>query len=382
MSEDYTDFEQLLISRRRKLHEHPETAFEEFETTRLLKEWLSEAGVELAELPLKTGVLAVIRGNRPGPVIALRSDIDALPVQEQTGLPFASKVPGKMHACGHDFHMAAVLGATLLLNKRKSELQGTVKVIFQPAEEFGNGAREVIKTGVLDEVDAFFGMHDMPYLPTGTVAINSGAMMAAVDHFTIDVEGTGSHAAEPQKGIDAVVMASHIVTAMQSIVARNLSPLSSAVLSITRLQSGNTWNVLPQTAELEGTVRTFDESVRDLIPEKMEKIAKNIAEAFGGKAELHYDKQGPALINTPALADIARTVAEKAGLKAIETEPSFAGEDFADYVKNKPGMFCFVGVSGTAALHNPHLIIDEKAILPSAKFFADLAVEMLRHVGN
>lgn len=375
-----TEIEQQLINCRRVLHEHPELAFEEFETTRSLKKWLTEAHVELLDLPLETGVLAVIRGSKPGPVIALRTDIDALPIQEKTGLPFASKVPGKMHACGHDFHTASILGAALLLNQRKDELEGTVKIIFQPAEENGNGALRVLAVGVLNDVEAIFGMHDMPHLPTGTIGIKGGALMAGVDKFTIDVEGIGTHAAAPEKGIDAIVVASHIVTALQSIVSRNLSPLANAVISVTRLEAGNTWNVLPQTAQMEGTVRTFQEPVRDQIPAKIDRVVRGVAQALGAKAELHYTRLDPSLQNDPKFAELSVATAKRSGLNVIVPEPSFAGEDFAEYLKKIPGAFFFMGVSGTSGLHHPDLIIDEKAILPSAKFFANLAVDMLQNL--
>ncbi|MCO7174952.1 amidohydrolase [Sporolactobacillus kofuensis] len=373
-------FEEKLIACRRQLHQYPELAYGEKETTKAIKNWLSDAGVDMLPLPLETGVLAVIRGANPGPVICLRTDIDALPIQEATGLAFASKIPGKMHACGHDFHTASILGATLLLNERKEELEGTVKIIFQPAEESGSGALKVIESGVLDDVQAIFGMHDMPNLPTGTIGIKSGPLMAAVDTFTIDIEGIGTHAAAPETGIDSIVVASHIITALQSIVSRNISPLDSAVISVTRLESGNTWNVLPQTAQMEGTVRTFREKVRDRIPEQMKRIVEGVAAGFGAKGSLHYTKLGPALMNDAKLTDWAVSSAKSSGLQVITPTPSFAGEDFAEYNRKIPGAFFFMGVSGNSDLHHPDLIIDEKAILPSAKFFANLAVDMLKKV--
>ncbi|CAM3248780.1 amidohydrolase [Sporolactobacillus spathodeae] len=377
---DENAFEKKLIDCRRKLHATPELAFEEYETTRLIKEQLSGAAVELLDFPLETGVLAVIRGKHPGPVLALRSDIDALPVQEATGLPFASKIPGRMHACGHDFHMTAILGAAQLLNSRKDQLAGTVKILFQPAEEIGRGAQRVLESGVLSDVAAIFSMHDMPSLPTGTIGINEGAMMAGVDRFMIDIEGIGSHAASPEKGSDVIVTASQIVTALQSIVSRNLSPLDSAVISITRIQSGNTWNVLPQNAQLEGTVRTFDEKVSSVIAERMEAVVTRVAAAFGVKAALNYMKIGPALRNVPQLATWSQESAERSGLTVVQPSPSFAGEDFAEYLKKIPGAFFFMGVSGTADLHHPDMTIDEKAILPSSHFFANLAEDMLKKI--
>lgn len=377
-----TDLGQKLIAYRRELHEYPELSFEEYETTKKLKKWLTDAGIELLDLPLKTGVLAAIRGNNPGPVIGLRADIDALPVQETTGLPFASKVPGKMHACGHDFHTASILGAALLLNEHKADLEGTVKIIFQPAEENGGGGRQVVDSGVLDDARAVFGMHDMPDLPTGTIGIKGGPLMAAVDRFTVDIEGVGTHAAAPQNGIDPIVVASHIITALQTIVSRNLSPLSSVVISVTRLEAGKTWNVVPPAAQFEGTVRTFEDPVRDRIPLKMEHIIKNIASGLGAKGTLHYRRIEPATVNDEKLAGWSRPIAEASGLKVITPDPSFAGEDFAEYRRKIPGVFFFMGVSGNSGLHHPDLIIDEKAILPSAKFFANLAVSMLKKVGN
>ncbi len=374
--------EQQLTDYRHQLHEHPELSFEEYETTKALEGWLTEADIERVDLPMKTGVLAVIRGKKSGPTIALRADIDALPIQENTGLPFASQISGKMHACGHDFHTVSILGAALLLKKKEEEMEGTVKIIFQPAEENGGGAVKVLKTGVLDDVEAIFGMHNMPYIPTGTIGIKSGPLMAGVDRFVIDVEGTGTHAAAPEKGIDSIVIASHIITALQTVVSRNTSPLDNAVISITRLEAGNTWNVLPQTAQMEGTVRTFQEHVRDGIPAKMQRVVEGVAQALGAKGTLHYTKLGPALINDEKYAEWAVETAGKSGLKVISPVPSSAGEDFAEYLKEIPGAFFFMGVSGTSDLHHPDLIIDERAILPSAKFFSNLAVDFLKKMSG
>ncbi|RYL89321.1 amidohydrolase [Sporolactobacillus sp. THM7-4] len=375
-------FEQQLIGYRRKLHENPELSMEEYETTKAIEGWLDEAGVETIDLPLETGVLAIINGKKPGPVIALRSDIDALPIQEKTGLPFASKVPGKMHACGHDFHMASMLGAAQLLNGRTDEIEGTVRIIFQPAEETGAGALRVLKTGVLDGVRAILGMHDMPNLATGTIGIKSGPLMAAVDHFLIEIKGKGTHAAAPENGVDPVVIASHVVTALQSIVSRTISPLNNAVISVSRLQAGNTWNVIPGKAELEGTVRTFQEDVRARIPGKMRRIAEGVAQAFGAQAILTYNSQGPSLQNDEKLSGWAAETARKSGLHVVTPIPSTIGEDFAQYLEKIPGAFFFMGVSGNSNLHEPDLIIDEQAIAPSARFFADLAIDVLKKLNK
>lgn len=374
--------EKKLIGYRRILHENPELAFEEYGTTQFLNKWLAEANIETIDLPLETGVLAVIRGKKQGPMIALRSDIDALPIQEETGLPFASKVPGKMHACGHDFHMASILGAALLLKEREDELEGTVKIIFQPAEENGCGAVRVMKTGVLDDVRAICGMHNMPNLPTGTIGIRQGPLMAGVDHFIINIEGTGTHGAVPENGVDSVVVASQVVSALQTIISRNISPLSHAVVSVTRIQAGNTWNVIPANAELEGTVRTFSEDVRAAIPARMKSIVEGVSSAFGARGKLNFIKLGHAVQNDGQLTRWASETAEKSGLKVIEPNPTTIGEDFAEYQQKIPGAFFFMGVSGNSDLHHPDLIIDEQAILSSTKFFSNLAADLLKKIRN
>lgn len=371
-----------LIAFRRQLHALPELAFEEYETTRLLTCELEAAGIEQLDFPLKTGALAQICGHTDGPVIMIRSDIDALPIQEETGLPFSSKTPGKMHACGHDFHMASILGAALLLQARRKQLAGTVQILFQPAEETGQGALRVLESGVLQNLDAVFSMHDMPELPTGTIGINQDEMMAGVDHFVITIEGIGTHAARPEKGIDVIVVASQIALSIQSIVSRNLPPLASAVVSVTRLDAGNTWNVLPRTAQLEGTVRTFDIGVSHAVEARMQALVTHTAEAFGAKATLDYKRTGPAVRNDPQLAAWAESSAARSGLTIVHPDPSFAGEDFANYMQKFRGAFFFMGVSGTADLHHPDMTIDEQAILPASLFFANLAEDMLHNLSK
>lgn len=252
-----------LVEIRRELHRHPELSHEEVETTRRIREWLQAAGIRIAdEYPLRTGLVAEIGGLREGPVVAVRADIDALPIQEETGLPFASEHAGKMHACGHDFHTAAAIGAALLLKEREADIPGTVRLLFQPAEEKATGARKVIASGALADVSAVLGLHNKPDLPVGTVGIKNGPLMAAADGFVVEVEGRGSHAAVPEAGIDPIVAAAHIVTALQTVASRNVGALQSAVVSATKLHSGTLWNIIPDKAVLDGTVRTFDEAVR------------------------------------------------------------------------------------------------------------------------
>lgn len=369
--------EEQLIGYRRQLHQKPELAFEEIETTGSLKRWLDEASVRTVDLPLSTGVLAIIDGKKPGPVIALRSDIDALPIQEQTGLPYSSKVPGKMHACGHDVHMASILGAVLLLKEQEEELEGTVKIIFQPAEENGCGAVKVLQTGVLSDVQAICGMHIMPNLPVGTIGIKSGPLMAGVDHFIIDIEGTETHGAVPEKGTDTIVAAGQIIAALQTVISRNISPLDQALISVTRVQAGNTWNVMPQRAQLEGTVRTFRGEVRNRIEKRMKTIVEDVAQAFGTTGKLDYIRLGPPVVNDSRLADLAESAAQASGLKVINPELTTIGEDFAEYQKKMPGAFFFMGVSGNSDLHHSDLIIDERAIMYGARFFSALAKQLI-----
>lgn len=254
-----------LIQIRRSLHANPELAFEEYETTATLVQLLTEYNIRILPLPLKTGIVAEIGDHKKGSTIAIRADIDALPIQEETELPFSSKNPNKMHACGHDFHTVAILGAAILLKEFESELPGKVQILFQPAEEIGKGALEMIKTNVLKDTKVIIGMHNKPDLKVGTIGIKSGPLMAAADGFTVEINGKSSHAAVPEAGLDSILTASHIITSLQSIVSRNISPLENAVVSVTKFHSGKASNVIADKAVFSGTVRTFKMEVRQTI---------------------------------------------------------------------------------------------------------------------
>lgn len=243
-----SDLDVRLMEIRRHFHQYPELSGEEFETTQTIRSLLEQAGIPILDTSLPTGVVAQISGKKQDPIIALRADIDALPIQEETGLPYASKIPGKMHACGHDFHTAALIGAAYLLKEEEKALNGSVRFIFQPSEEIGGGAEKVIAAGHLEKVKAIFGLHNKPDLPVGTIGIKSGPLMASVDRFIIEVEGIGTHAAAPHAGIDSIVVASHIVIALQTIVSRQLSSFDHAVISVAHVSAGNTWNVIPGNA--------------------------------------------------------------------------------------------------------------------------------------
>lgn len=273
-------FNERLVEIRRHLHRHPELSGEEVETTAYITSLLNQAGVKITDYGLKTGVIAEVGGQHGGPVIALRADIDALPIQEETGLTYASEVHGRMHACGHDFHTAALLGAVYQLKAQESSLKGTVRLLFQPAEEKAKGAQQIIAAGGLDQVRAVIGMHNKPDLPVGTIGIKAGPLMAAADGFAVRIRGFGSHAAVPEAGIDPIVAASHIVTALQSIVSRNVGSLDSAVISVTQIHSGNSWNIIPDTTVLEGTIRSFDEAVRGRVLKRFEEVVRGVAAAL------------------------------------------------------------------------------------------------------
>lgn len=362
-----------LIDMRRELHRHPELSHKEYETTARIRRWLDEAEVPMIRLDLPTGVLAEVKGAHPGPTILLRADIDALPVKEETGLPFASAEDGVMHACGHDFHTASMIGAAILLKRNAHLLNGTVRILFQPAEESATGARAVIETGALDGVSAVFGMHNKPELPVGTVGIKTGPLMASVDRFEIIVTGKGGHAGIPETAVDPVVVSSAIVSALQTLVSRNVSPQHSAVVSVCKLQVGSTWNVIPDSGVMEGTVRTFQPEARDTIPERMKQIVEHVAAGYGAKAELRWMPMLPAVHNDGRMADIMRQAAERQGLRVVEAAPVMGGEDFALFQEKLPGCFVWMGTGGTEGWHHPKFTLNEDALPVSAAYFAEVA---------
>jgi len=365
-------FVQQLVEIRRHLHANPELSGEEFETTAAIRRWLAAESIRVAAYPLRTGVVAEI-GTGGGPIVAVRADIDALPIQEETGLPFASRHPGKMHACGHDFHTAAAFGAALLLKKRERELAGTVRILFQPAEEKAKGAAQVIASGALEGVGAIFGLHNKPDLPVGTIGIRSGPLMAAADGFAVEVAGKGTHAAVPEAGLDPILTAAHMLTALQSIVSRNVSPLDSAVVSVTRLHGGTAWNVIPERAVFDGTLRTFDERVRADVRRRFEEVVAGVAAAFGTTAKTSWISGPPAVVNDVRWTAVAARAAESVGLTVTEPVPSPAGEDFAVYLRKTPGVFVFLGTNGPKEWHHPSFDVDERALPGAAAYLAAVA---------
>lgn len=355
-------------------HRHPELSYEEVETTKRLRADLAAAGIEVLDLPLKTGLVAKV-GTGEAPFIALRCDIDGLPIQEESGLDYASEHAGRMHACGHDFHISTVLGSAYLLKAQEKELHGTVYLIFQPAEEAPGGAHKVMETGVLKEVQAIFGLHTSPLYDVGTLGIRAGAVTASVDKFTVTFCGKGTHAAHPERGTDPIVMAASFVTAAQSIVSRNIDPAHPSLVSITHIESGNTWNVIPESAWLEGTVRCLTAEDRKRIKQRIYELAEGQAASFGGHAELTWYAGPPATNNTPAWTDFAIQVAEASGLTVEPAPVNLAGEDFAYYQEEIPGAFVLVGTGKSPANHNPKFHVDPAALGPAAKYMARLAKE-------
>ena len=375
-----------LVSIRRHLHQWPELSNEEFETTHYIKSWLEQQGIRIIDYGLKTGVIAEIGSTATvgvqsaKPIVALRADIDALPIEEDTALPFASKVRGKMHACGHDFHTASLLGVASLLKRQEHQLLGTVRLIFQPAEEKALGAKALIKHGVLDDVDFIFGLHNKPDLPVHTIGLNVGEMMAAADGFYVEVNGKGAHAATPELGIDPLVVSAHIITAVQSIVSRSISAREAAVISVTRLNVGHAWNVIAEQAIFDGTIRTYNEATRVKVKGQFEQIVSQVAQAFGATATIKWLEGPPAVINHPKAVSLLQKAAQQLELDVTSCEPSLAGEDFAFYLQRVKGAFLFVGTGQTYAWHHPKFDVAEEALLTAAQLLSEVAITTLNEL--
>jgi hippurate hydrolase len=356
---------------RRDLHRHPELLYEVHRTAASVADKLKAFGCDEVVPGLgKTGVVGVIRGKKPaaGPlkVIGLRADMDALPIEEATDLPYKSTVPGKMHACGHDGHTAMLLGAARYLAETRN-FAGTAVVIFQPAEEGGAGAKAMIDDGMLDRfgIEEVYGMHNYPGMPVGSFGIRSGPLMAAADYIVIDIEGRGSHAAQPQFAVDTVLVGAQIINNVQSVVSRNVDPLQSAVVSITVVRAGSADNVLPQTVQLRGTVRTLSEEMRVLAEQRLRAIVEHTAQAYGATAKLTYRRNYPVLSNHPRETDFAASVAGAiAGQDRVNLDhpPMMGAEDFSFMLQARPGAFIWIGNGESAGLHHPSYNFNDEAI--------------------
>ncbi|WP_315813077.1 M20 aminoacylase family protein [Bradyrhizobium sp. SZCCHNR2028] len=362
---------------RRDIHSHPELLYDVHRTAAFVAERLREFGCDEVVTGLgKTGVVGVIKGRKPGHgevrVLGLRADMDALPIEEATGLPYASKTPGMMHACGHDGHTAMLLGAARYLAETRN-FAGEVAVIFQPAEEGGGGADAMIKDGLIDrfKIDQVYGMHNGPGLPVGAFAIRQGALMASTDAVDITIEGHGGHAAKPHNCIDSLLVGAHLVTALQQIVSRSVDPLEAAVLSICEFHAGNARNVIPQSAVLRGTVRTLTPKVRELMEKRVREVVTGVAQMTGAKIDLNYARGYPVVINHAEQTEIAiRAAKEVAGDANVhEMPPMMGGEDFAYMLEARPGAFIFVGNGDSAGLHHPAYNFNDEAIVYGTSFF-------------
>ena len=373
------EFHDEITAWRRDFHEHPELLYDVHRTAGKVEELLKSFGCDEVVSGIgKTGVVGIIKGNKDssGKVIGLRADMDALPIHEQTDKPYASKTPGKMHACGHDGHTAMLLGAAKYLAETRN-FDGTVAVIFQPAEEGGAGGKAMVDDGMMDRfgIQEVFGMHNFPGIPVGEFAIREGGIMAAADMWNIKVVGVDSHAAMPHKSVDPIVVASHIVLALQSIVARNVDPVQSAVVSTTIINGGSAHNIIPMNVELAGTVRALDPDVRLQVKQRLISIAETVAAGFGAKAEVDYRDGYPVTMNAADQTAFATEVAKKlVGEERVDgnTEPSLGGEDFSFMSNARPGAFIFVGNGDTAGLHQDQYDFDDDIIPYGCSYWAQL----------
>jgi amidohydrolase len=354
---------------RHDLHAHPELMYDVYRTAASVADKLKSFGCDEVVSGIgRTGVVGVIRGRKgsSGKAIGLRADMDALPIDEATDVPYKSKAPGKMHACGHDGHTAMLLGAARYLAETRN-FDGTAVVIFQPAEEGGAGGKAMVDDGMMTRfgINEVYGMHNYPGMPVGHFGIRSGPMMAAADYLVIDIEGVGAHAARPHLGIDTVLVGAQIINAVQSIVSRNVDPLKSAVVSIPMFQAGNADNVIPQTVRLRGTARSLDEDVRVLLEKRLHQVVEGTAVAYGAKAKLSYRRNYPVLVNHEQQTGFAASVASQivGGTQVDTTLPPMMGaEDFSFMLNERPGAFIWVGNGDSAGLHHPSYNFNDETI--------------------
>ena len=366
---------------RRHLHSNPETAFEEHETSAYVAARLRSFGHDVHQGLAGTGVVGTLAGSRSGPAIGLRADMDALNIEEQSDLPYRSRHPGKMHACGHDGHMTMLLGAAKYLAETRN-FAGTAHFIFQPAEENEGGGRKMVEDGLFKRfpVEGVYGLHNWPGQAFGTIALKAGPLMAAYDIFEIRVLGRGGHGAMPNETIDPVIIAAEIVGALQTIISRTVHPVDAAVVSVTEIHGGDNWNVIPAEVVLRGTTRAFKTNVQDKIEARVGEIARGICEAHGATAALRYDRLYPPTVNSPAETELAA----KAAVQVVGTNdvirdpmPSMASEDFAFMLEARPGSYVWLGTGNGANLHNPSYDFNDEILPIGASYWASLVESVL-----
>jgi amidohydrolase len=374
-------FYEKLASIRHDIHRNPEVSEREFNTTEFLKGYISKLGIRIIETDLRTGFIAEIGHGHP--IIALRADIDALPIKEKNTFDYASK-NGAMHACGHDFHQTSLLGAAEILKERESEFNGTIRLIFQPAEEVAKGAYQVIEAGGLKEVSAIIGYHNIPHLKPGQIGLRSKAIMAAVEKFKVTVNGVSGHAARPDYGVDTVLTITTIINNIQAIVSRTVSPFEPTVLSVTHIEVGSTWNVLPESGLFEGTIRAFTPENRQHLRDHFTKIAENTADQFGAKVSIEWGQTPNVTYNdetlTPLIFENSKSFAE-----VIKVEPLTGGEDFAAYQEKIPGVFALIGGNGEEGapdLHHDTFLVKDEAFPTAVRYYIENALLLLDYFSN
>ena len=379
---DVLKIKDTIISNRRDIHRHPELSFQEYRTSELVAKQLESFGLEVERNIGKTGIVGTLKGELPGKTIAFRADMDALPIQETSDVPYKSVNDGIMHACGHDAHTAMLLGAAEVLSDYRSEIKGMIKFIFQPAEEGYGGAQFMIDDGAIDNVDEIYALHVWNYQESGTVGVESGPVMAAADIFTITIKGIGGHGAAPQGTVDCVVVASYFIQAIQSIISRNTNPLDSTVITVGQINGGYNFNIIADKIVLKGTARAYTEINRNLIKSRLNEIVSATEAMFGAKIILDYKDGYPPVINNQNITNNVYQIARKVvGNKVISPYLSMGGEDFSYFTNKIPGCFFFLGTSPkdrepmSTPQHCSHFDIDEDAMLIGSSIFVKLAIE-------
>ncbi len=377
--EEALKIREKIVSWRRDFHMYPELKYEEERTSGIVEEHLREWGYRIKRIG--TGIIADI--GEGGKTIALRADMDALPVQEENEVPYKSRVPGKMHACGHDAHTAMLLGAAKIISEHVHELDGRVRLIFQPAEEGGNGAVKMIEGGALEGVDAVFGLHVWIDMPSGVIGIREGPFMAGAGIFTAKIIGKGGHGASPHQTVDPIPIAAETILALQTIASRNVPPIETGVVSVTALHAGTAFNVIPEEVEMKGTIRFFKHEIGELIQRRMGEILEGVTKAHGASYKLSIEELVPPTVNDSKMAEFARNVARKYGLRHDDVEPTMGAEDFAFYLQKVPGAFLTLGIYNEEKgiiypHHHPRFDVDEDVLHLGTAMEVALAMEFLR----
>ena len=372
-------FAEKIVALRRDIHREPELGFDTEKTAEKVLAALDGLPLDIETGVAQNGIVATLRGEGEGPTVGLRADMDALPIEEETDLPFASEIEGKMHACGHDGHTSMLAGAAYALSGMRDRLNGTVKFVFQPAEEGGGGGKVMVDEGVADDVSSIFALHLWPGLPFGEVATKAGPIMAAADAFEMEIRGSGGHGAMPHLAADAVVIAAQVVTALQTVVSREVDPVEPAVLTVGEIGAGTAFNIIPEKARLGGTVRTLNQDLRERMPGRMEDVARGVAKGMRGDAYLDYTFSYPVTVNDEGAVGHALGVAEDLfGAESVRElpNPSMTSEDFAYFLEKVPGAFIWLGVGeDVSGLHTPQFAFDEEILPRGSALLAALALE-------